>query len=517
MSRRAPTGHPGKVSLTYSSARGRWALSATVLGSAIAFLDATVVGIALPRIGKDFHADVASLQWVVSGYTLTLAAFLLLGGTLGDRFGRRRIFMIGVAWFALASIGCGLAPTAGFLVGARVVQGIGAALLTPGSLAIIQASFAPEDRARAIGAWSGLGGLAAAAGPLVGGYLLLVASWRWVFFINIPLAAFVLWISARHVPESLDPNAPDEIDVPGATLAVVWLAALTYTLIDGAALGWTPSVVGALVIAVGGLVAFIWVEWRREHPMLPLTVFRSRQFSAANAVTFVVYASLSGALFLLPIQLQQVNGYSPIEAGMSFLPVTFLMLFLSPRSGRLASRIGPRLQMSAGPVVAGAGLALLSRTATDSNYVTGVLPGVLVFGLGLSITVAPLTSTAMSAAPAEHAGLASAVNNDVARFGGLVAVAVLPAAAGLTGEAYLHPATFSAGFRTAVLICAVMCACGGVLAAFTISNAGFGSLRVGAAPRVVSDPAAPGCVATSRSGADGPRTGATAAGTDGSP
>jgi EmrB/QacA subfamily drug resistance transporter len=473
--------------LTYSSPRGRWVLASTVLGSAIAFLDATVVGIAIPRIGTDFHAGVSSLQWIVTGYTLTLSAFLLIGGTLGDRFGRRRIFMAGVAWFAIASLGCAVAPNIGTLIAARMVQGVGAALLTPGSLAILQASFVPADRSRAIGAWSGLGGLAAAAGPLVGGYLLAVASWRWIFVINLPLTAAVVVIAARHVPESSDPNAPDEIDVPGAVLAVIWLASLTFTLIEAASLGWSASVIAAAVIAVVGLVAFLVVEIRRSDPMLPLGIFRSRQFSATNAVTFIVYGSLSGSLFLLPIQLQQVNHYSPLEAGISLLPATLLLLVLSPRSGALASRIGPRLQMSIGPVIAGIGQILLARTAHDSNYLTGVLPGVFLFGLGMSITVAPLTSTAMSSVPAQHAGLASAVNNDVARFAGLVAVALLPALAGLTGSAYLDPAVFSAGFRTAVIITGLTCIAGGLLAAVTITDAGF---RPGAEPpvRVVADP-----------------------------
>ena len=365
---------------------------------------------------------------MVTAYTLTLAAFLLLGGTLGDRFGRRRIFSIGVAWFAVTSMACGLAPNADFLIAMRALQGIGAALLTPGSLAILQASFDPEDRAQAIGAWSGLGGLTTAAGPLIGGYLISVASWRWVFFINVPIVVVVLVLTARHVPESRDPTTTGALDTTGAALGIVWLAAITYALIEGPSLGWSsPVILTMLGIAGAGLVAFLVVEQHKRSPMLPLSLFRVRQFSATNAVTFVVYAALGGALFLLPIELQVVSGYSPLESGLALLPVTVIMLLFSARSGRLATRLGPRLQMGLGPIVVGVGLALLVRSTDGANYILYVLPAVLIFGAGLAITVAPLTSTAMSSVAVEHAGLASAVNNDVARTGGLIAVAVLPA------------------------------------------------------------------------------------------
>jgi EmrB/QacA subfamily drug resistance transporter len=461
----------GPSELTYSSIRGRWVLTATVLGSSVASLDATVVGIALPRIGKDFHTGVASLQWVVTAYTLTLAAFLLLGGTLGDRYGRKRIFQFGVIWFAVASALCGLAPTAATLIAARGLQGIGAALLTPGSLAILQASFAPEDRSRAIGAWSGLGGLASAAGPVVGGYLLAVGSWRWVFYLNLPLAAAVVLITHLHVPESFDESSKGRVDVPGAVWAIVGLGALTYPLIEAPGVGWgNPAIITCLVVAVVGFTAFVLTERRTENPMLPPALFTSRQFVATNVVTFLVYAALAGALFLLPVELQQVSGYSPLESGLALIPVTVLMLLFSARSGRIAARIGPRLQMTTGPIVAGVGLFLMTRAATDSNYFSGVLPGVMVLGAGLVITVAPLTSTAMSSAPGGHVGIASAVNNDVARAGGLIAVAVLPVISGLTGDAYLHAHQFATGFRTAGIVCAILCVAGGVLAGFTIRN-----------------------------------------------
>jgi EmrB/QacA subfamily drug resistance transporter len=457
--------------LSFDSARGRWVLAATVLGSGIASIDATVVGIALPTIGRDFHSGVGTLQWVVTGYALTLASFILLGGSLGDRLGRRRVFSIGVVWFALASVCCGFAPTAGVLIGARVLQGIGGALLVPASLAILQASFRPEDRARAIGAWSGLGGVAAAAGPLLGGYLIVSLSWRWIFFINIPVALCVLAVTARHVPETHDPTSAGRVDVAGAALAVVFLGSLTYGLIEGPTHGWTsPAVLIALVAAVLAAPAFLLTEHRRANPMLPLGIFRSLQFSGANAVTFVVYGGLGGALFLLPIELQVVSGYSPLASGLALLPVTLIMLIFSARSGALAARIGPRLQMSVGPIVVGGGLALLSRAATDGTYVTGVLPAVLLFGTGLAITVAPLTSTAMGAAPAEHSGIASAVNNVVARAAGLLAVAVLPFVAGITGSAALEPAHFAAGFQTAVRLAGAACVLGGLLAWATIRN-----------------------------------------------
>jgi EmrB/QacA subfamily drug resistance transporter len=459
------------TALSYSSAPGRWVLAITVLGSGMAALDATVVNIALPTIGREFHVGVADLQWVMTGYTLTLAAFLLIGGSLGDRFGRRKVYLFGVVWFALASAACGLAPGAVFLIVTRVLQGVGAALLTPGSLAILEASFAPADRARAIGAWSGLSGVAIAAGPVLGGYLISAASWRWIFFINVPIAAVVVALGARHVPESRDLTVTGKIDYAGALAAVVFLSGITFAFIEAPTLGWSsPSVVAMTAIGVAGLAAFLAREHRASAPMLPLAVFGERQFAATNAVTFVVYAALTGATFLLPVVLQVVSGYSPLASGLALLPLTVIMLALSARSGKLAARIGPRLQMSVGPVVVGVGLAMLTFSTSGASYPIYVLPAIIVFGLGLAITVAPLTATAMSSAPAQHSGIASAINNDMARFGGLLAVAVLPALAGITGKAYLHPDMLASGFRTAALISGVTCAAGGLLAAFTITN-----------------------------------------------
>ena len=416
-------------------------LAVSVLGSGIAALDATVVNIALPAIGRDFHTGVAALQWVMNGYTLTLAAFLLIGGSLGDRFGRRKVYLIGIVWFALASAACGFAPDVVFLIITRVLQGAGAALLTPGSLAILEASFRPADRARAIGAWSGLGGIAVAAGPLVGGYLISAASWRWIFFINVPIAVAVVALGARHVPESRDPDATGKTRLPGRGghggvphrhHLRVHRGPRARLVVARRARPWR-------LLGVTGLAAFLARERRAASPMLPLSIFAERQFAATNAVTFLVYAALTGATFLLPVVLQVVSGYSPLGSGLALLPLTIIMLALSARSGQLAARIGPRLQLSAGPLVVGAGLALLTLVTSGSSYVLYVLPAVVVFGLGLAITVAPLTATAMSSAPADHAGIASAVNNDVARFGGLLAVAILPALAGITGSAYLRP------------------------------------------------------------------------------
>ncbi|HEX7269102.1 MAG TPA: MFS transporter, partial [Streptosporangiaceae bacterium] len=363
----------------------------------------------------------------------------------------------------------------------RAIQGIGAALLTPGSLAIIEASFHPDDRSKAIGAWSGLSGVGIAIGPFIGGWLIQVASWRLIFVINLPLAALVVAVGLRHIPESRDPDVSGKLDVAGSVLVTFGLVGLTYGLIEGPTVGWLdPVPLAALIAGVTLLIAFLAWERRARAPMLPLNLFGSAQFTSANVVTFAVYAALGGALFLLPIQLQEVSGYTALEAGISLLPVTVITLLLSARSGALAARIGPRLQMSVGPIVIAAGLALFTRIGSSGNYLTEVLPAVVVFGIGLAINVAPLTSTVLAAVPAEHAGVASAVNNDVARAASLIAVAVLPAAAGLTGTSYLHPAEFTVGFHRASLIAAGLCVIGGVLAAFTIRNPRPG--RVTAAP-----------------------------------
>jgi len=461
-------------------------LAATVLGSAMAMLDATVVGIAQPTIGREFHADIAGLQWVSISYLLTLSGLLLLAGALGDRFGRRRVFLIGVAWFAVASALCAVAPGITFLIVARTLQGIGGALLTPGSLAIIEAAFAPSDRGRAIGAWSGLTGLAGALGPFVGGYLIAALSWRLIFLINMPVALAVILVSLRHVPESANPEATGRIDTFGSGLVVAALVGVSYGLVEGPDLGWTSAaVLGTLGAGVVAFALFIAVERRITNPVVPFSIFRSRQFTGTNLVTLLIYGVMGAMFFLLPIELQQVAHYTPTGAGAALLPVTFLMLFLSARSGQLASRIGPRLQMSVGPIVVAIGLALFARVGPSGSYIADVLPAVLVFGLGLTITVAPLTATALSSAPATRTGLASAVNNTVARAGSLLAVAILPALAGITGSSYLHPGQFEDGFTRAAFISALVCACGGVLAFATIRNPR--RAVAGVPPRVAQD------------------------------
>lgn len=457
--------------IRYGSAQGRWVLLATILGSGLAGIDATVVNVALPTIGKDLGVDFAALQWIITAYTLTLASLILLGGALGDRFGRRKVFVIGVVWFAVASLVCGAAPTATWLIAARALQGVGAALLTPGSLAMIQSSFAPQDRSRAIGAWSGFGGVATAIGPFLGGWLISFASWRWVFLINAPLALLVVVIAIRHVPESRNPTATGGIDLLGAVLAVVGLAGITYAIIAVPASGLASAqVVIPGIVGVFGLAGFLVNEQRASHPMLPLSIFASRQFSAANGVTFLVYAALGAVFFLLAVQLQVVSGFSPLETGMALLPITVVMLLLSARAGQLAQRIGPRLQMTLGPVICAGGVLLMRRIGPDADYVTDVLPAVTLFGLGLAALVAPLTATVLAAADASHAGVASGVNNAVARAAGLIAVAAVPVLAGISGDEYADPVAFEQSFLTAMLIPTVGLLIGGALAYSTIRN-----------------------------------------------
>jgi EmrB/QacA subfamily drug resistance transporter len=466
---------PVQISLGTRSAR--WVLLATVLGSSMVLLDGTVVNVALPTIGRHLNASLAGLQWTVTAYTLTLAGLIMLGGSLGDRAGRRKVFLIGVVWFALASALCGLAPDIGVLIGARVMQGIGGALLTPGSLAIIQATFRPDDRPRAVGAWSGLGGVAAAVGPVLGGWLVQAAGWRWVFLLNLPLAAVVVAVSLRHVPETRDTSVSGGFDIAGAGLAALALGGITYALIEApeqpaGAIG--PPLAGVVGLAAGA--AFWLVERRRTRapeptpPMLPLDVFANRQFSSINLITFLVYGAFSGLLFLLVVQLQVVAGYSPLAAGSSLLPVTVLMLGLSARSGALAQRIGPRWLLTAGISGCAIGMALMVRVGPNAQYVTDVLPAVLVYGLGLTLTVAPLTATVLASADVRHAGVASGVNNAVARAAGLLAVAALPAAVGLGAASYHQPARFDSGFRLATAGCAVVLAIAAILTAILIDN-----------------------------------------------
>jgi EmrB/QacA subfamily drug resistance transporter len=431
-------------------------------------LDGTVVNVALHTIGEDLDASLAQLQWITNGYLLSLASLILLGGSLGDRYGRRKIFVIGTLWFAVASLLCGLAPDPEILIAARILQGIGAALLTPGSLAMIQGAFARDDRAKAIGAWVGLGGIASAIGPFVGGLLVDYVSWRWIFLINLPIAVVTVVIAQRAVPETLDPNAPRRLDFTGALLAAAALGGLTYALIEWGHAG-APWAIGVAVLAA---IGYAVDERRSDHPMLPLGIFADRTFSAANAMTLVVYAALGAVLFFLVLQLQTVSGYSALEAGIATLPITLCMLLLASKGGELATRIGPRIPMSVGPVVMAGGVLLLLRVGEDVNYWTDVLPGLTVFGLGLALMVAPLTATVLAAAPDENAGIASGVNNAVARAGSLLAVAALPVAVGLGGDEYADPAAFDSAYGSAIVACAVLLALGGVISWVTIRNPG---------------------------------------------
>ena len=407
---------------------------------------------------------------MTAAYTLTLAAFLLLGGALGDRYGRRRLFVVGVVWFGVASLACAASPSAAALVAARALQGVGAALLTPVSLAILQTSFVSAERSKAVGAWTGLGGLATAAGPVVGGYLVSAAGWRWVFVVNVPMALAAAALALRAVPESEDREG-GRLDTAGAVLAVVWLAALAASVIRAPEVGWSaPGTLALLGAGLVALLAFLRVEATAARPMLPLHLFGRAQFTAVNAVTFAVYTALTGALFLLPAVLQVQAGYSALESGLAMLPVTTAMLVLSAPSGALAARIGPRLQMSLGPLVIAGGLVALGSAARPGDYLTTLAPAVVVFGLGLAITVAPLTWTALASVEERYAGLASAVNNGVARAAGLLAVAVVPSLVGLGPHSLTYGAGLAQGFREALLVGAGLCALGGALAAVTIRN-----------------------------------------------
>jgi EmrB/QacA subfamily drug resistance transporter len=478
--------------VAYGEPAGRWVLLATVLGSALAFIDATVVNIALPHVGAELGASAAGLQWIVNGYTLSLASLILLGGALGDRFGRRRVFVVGAGGFAAASLLCGLATSTEALVAARVAQGVGGALLTPGALALLETSFRPKDRARAIGAWSGLGGVAGAVGPFLGGWLVQVASWRLVFLVNVPLAALVIYVALRHVPESRDRDAAPRLDLAGSAAVTVGLAGLTYGFTAWPERGGgSAAVLGALAAGAAGLAAFVLAERRSPHPVLPLGVFRSRGFTGANLVTFAVYAALGGVFFLLVLHLQVVARFEPLAAGLSLLPVTALMLLLSSRAGALAERIGPRLPMAVGPLLCAGALLLLARIDAGATYARAVLPGVGLLGLGLSLTVAPLTSTALGSVDERHAGVASGVNNAVARAAGLLAVAVLPLAGGIGAGSLTDPGVLLRVFPAAMWICAGLLALGSAVAVASLPSRPARSRAAPAPPAAEAGPAPP--------------------------
>ena len=455
----------GSGTVAYSSRAGRGLVVATTLGSGMVLLDGTVVNVALRTIGSDLDASLAQLQWISNAYLLTLASLILLGGSLGDRLGRRRVFLVGVVWFAIASALCGLAPNAETLIAARALQGIGGALLAPGSLAIIESGIDPADRGRAIGAWTGMTSIAAAVGPFVGGALVQYADWRWIFWINAPLAAGTVAASMVFVPESRT-AATGRYDWLGAGLAALSLGGLTFCLIEWHSDLALPALVVGLVAGVG----FVIVERRSAHPMLPLSLFASRTFSAANAMTLLVYAALGAVLFFLVIDVQTVLGYGALQAGMATLPITILMLLLASRGGALGARIGPRIPMTVGPVVMAVGVGWLALVDEGTSYWLGVLPPLVVFALGLALMVAPLTATVLGAAPADRAGLASGVNNAVARAGSLFAVAALPVVVGLSGAEYDDAQAFSSAYSQAMWVCAALLVAGGVVSWFTIPD-----------------------------------------------
>jgi EmrB/QacA subfamily drug resistance transporter len=443
-----------EVAVRYGTAQGRWVIVAAVLGSGVVFLDGTVVNVALPALSRDLDASVRGLQWILDSYLVTLSALLLLGGSAGDRYGRRSMFVAGLGGFVIASVLCGLAPGVGFLIAARALQGVAGALLVPASLSIISSVFDGDDRGRAIGAWSGLAAVAGAVGPLVGGWLVDAGSWRLIFFLNVPVAAVAVAIAVRHVPETSDDDA-GPLDVTGAALVSAGIALVAYGLIEHSAV--------AGLAGVSALVAFLALERRGDHPMLPLSLFASGQFSGANLTTVAVYGAMSAAMFLITLRLQVTLGYSALEAGASFLPFTGLMLLLSARAGALAQRIGARLPMTVGPLLSAGGLLLFARIGPGDGFLTAVLPAVTLFGLGMTVTVAPLTAAVLGAVDRRRAGVASAVNNVAARLAGLLGIAVIPVVAGIDDGAGLAR-SLDTGYATALRISAAICAVGAAIA-----------------------------------------------------
>jgi EmrB/QacA subfamily drug resistance transporter len=419
-----------------AKAHGRWVLAATILASSMAFIDGTVVNVALPALQTNLNATAVDVQWVIESYSLLLSAFLLVGGSLGDHYGRRRIFLIGVALFAIASVACGFAANIRELIVTRAIQGLGAALLVPGSLAIISNSFSKNDRGRAIGTWSGFSAITAGLGPLVGGWLIEHISWRAIFFINLPLALMIMFISLRHVTENSERERAG-VDWSGAMLAVFGLGALVYGLIESSRIGLDNRLV--IVLLAGGavlLIIFLFLESRLSNPMLPLDLFRSATFAGTNLLTFLLYAALGGALFFLPLNLIQVQHYSATAAGAALLPFILFVSFLSRWSGGLITTYGPKLPLIVGPIVIALGYLLFMKPGVGDSYWIDFFPSVMVLGLGMAISVAPLTATVMSSVTQDHAGIASGINNAVARTAGLIAIAVF-------GIVMLH--VFSAG------------------------------------------------------------------------
>ncbi len=403
----------------------RWVLAATILGSSMAFIDGTVVNVALPALQASFHATVVDLQWVVESYGVFLAALILVGGSFGDRFGRRLIFVTGVLIFAVASVGCGVASNIDQLIIARSIQGVGAALLVPGSLAIISTSFEEKSRGRAIGTWSGFTAITTAIGPVLGGWLVQHGSWRWVFFLNLPIAAAVVVISHWQIPESRSADA-GPVDWPGAVLATLGLGSLVAAFVESLNLGWkSPLILGGLTLGVGCLIAFVFVEDKVAAPTLPLTLFKSRSFSGANLLTLFLYAATGIFFFLFPLNLIQVQGYSTTATGAAILPLILLMFSLSRWSGGLVARYGRRAPLMVGPVIVALGFVLFALPSVGGNYWKEFFPPVLVLGFGMAVTVAPLTTVVMNSVDEDRVGAASGVNNAVARVASVLAIAVL--------------------------------------------------------------------------------------------